>query len=70
MEMETEIIDKLFLELSQFTKAKTKRELEVGEGIEKILKWRNFDGDGISDPLRQELKDMVEKKRDGQDPKE
>lgn len=63
--METEIIDKLFLELSQFTKAKTKRELELEEEIEEVLKWRNFDGDGISDPLRQDLKKLVEKKKDG-----
>ena len=31
--METEIIDKLFLELSQATKAKTKRELELEKAI-------------------------------------
>ena len=29
MKMETEIVDKLFLELSQITKAKTARELEL-----------------------------------------
>ena len=31
---ETESIDKLYLELSQFTKAKTKKEIELGEAIE------------------------------------
>ena len=31
--METEIIDKLFLELSQAIKAKTKRELELEKAI-------------------------------------
>ena len=29
--METETIDRLFLELSQFTKAKTKRDLQLDE---------------------------------------
>lgn len=29
--METEAIDRLFLELSQFTKAKTKREIELAQ---------------------------------------
>ncbi len=35
---------------------------ELEEEIEKVLKWRNFDGDGITDPLRKELKELVEKK--------
>jgi len=29
--------------------------LELKEAIGKVLAWRNFDGDGISDPLRKEL---------------
>jgi hypothetical protein len=36
--------------------------LELREGIEKALKWRNFDGDGISDPLRKELYKLIEEK--------
>ena len=36
--------------------------LELREGIEKVLEWRNFDGDGISDPLRKELYKLVEEK--------
>jgi hypothetical protein len=36
--------------------------LELREGIEKVLKWRNLDGDGISDPLRKELYKLVEEK--------
>jgi hypothetical protein len=33
--MDTEAIDRLFLELSQFTKAKTKREL----ALEEVMHW-------------------------------
>jgi len=33
---------------------------ELKEGIDKVLEWRNFDGDGISDPLREELYKLVE----------
>ena len=53
--METEIIDKLFLELSQATKAKTKRELELEKAIciyqremGDITEYMN-DNDAISD---------------------
>ena len=35
--METETMDKLFLELSQFTTAKTKRELQLEEAL-RLLK--------------------------------
>lgn len=35
--METEIIDKLFLELSQITKAKTKREIELEKDVEQLM---------------------------------
>ena len=31
-------------------------------GIKEVLEWRNFDGDGISDPLREELYKLVESK--------
>jgi hypothetical protein len=31
-------------------------------GIKEVLEWRNFDGDGISDPLRKELYKLVEKR--------
>ena len=34
--METEMIDKLFLELSQFTKARTAREIEQQKEIQKL----------------------------------
>lgn len=34
--METEIIDKLFLELSQVTSARTRREIDLGTAIEKL----------------------------------
>jgi hypothetical protein len=59
--METEIIDKLFLELSQFTTAKTKRELDLEEGIEKYLK-KVEHSDGGYWECQQELKQLVEKK--------
>ena len=46
--METEIIDKLFLELSQFTSAKSKRELELESVIKNALKikslWLPYNG--------------------------
>jgi len=35
--------------------------LELNEAIGKVLKWRNLDGDGISDPLRKELYAHVKK---------
>ena len=35
--METEIIDKLFLELSQITNAKTRREIELESAIKSAL---------------------------------
>lgn len=35
---ETETIDRLFLELSQFSKAKTRRELELEREVER-LRW-------------------------------
>ena len=35
---------------------------ELEEGIEKVLKWRGLDGDGISDPLRKELYGLVGRK--------
>ncbi len=38
---------------------------ELEKKIEEVLKWRNLDGDGISDPLRQELYKLVEKKKGG-----
>ena len=31
-------------------------------GIKEVLEWRNLDGDGISDPLREELYKLVEEK--------
>jgi len=34
--METEMVDKLFLELSQFTKAKTKKEILLETALRKI----------------------------------
>jgi hypothetical protein len=36
--METEILDKLYLELSQFTQAKTARHIELENGIEQALR--------------------------------
>ena len=33
------------------------------DGIEKVLKWRGLDGDGISDPLRKELYKLIEKEK-------
>lgn len=36
--METETIDKLFLELSQFTNAKTRLEIELEDAIERLGK--------------------------------
>ena len=36
--LETEVIDKLFLELSQVTKAKTKRELALEYKMKKLMK--------------------------------
>jgi hypothetical protein len=35
-EMETEAIDKLFLELSQVTKARTKKEIELGRRLKSV----------------------------------
>lgn len=37
--IETEVMDKLFLELSQFTRAKTQREIWYEEAIEKALRF-------------------------------
>jgi DNA repair exonuclease SbcCD ATPase subunit len=37
---------------------------ELKEWIEKVLKWRNLDGDGISDPLRKELYKLIEKENE------
>ncbi len=51
-EQERERLSKLLIE------ARVKI-LELREGIEKALKWRNLDGDGISDPLRKELYKLV-----------
>jgi DNA repair exonuclease SbcCD ATPase subunit len=34
---------------------------ELEEGIDKVIKWRNFDGDGITDPLRKELYTLLKK---------
>lgn len=31
---------------------------ELKKGIGKVLRWRNLDGDGISDPLREELYEL------------
>jgi hypothetical protein len=36
---------------------------KLEEGIKKVLKWRNLDGDGISDPLRKELYGLIEKEK-------
>jgi hypothetical protein len=33
--------------------------VQLWGGIKKVLKWRNLDGDGISDPLRQELYELI-----------
>ena len=45
--METDMIDKLFLELSQVTKAKTKKELDL-EGLLKCV-LEAWEKDGIKD---------------------
>lgn len=37
-DVETGSIDRLYLELSQFTKAKTKKEIDLGEAISKAYK--------------------------------
>ena len=50
---DTETIDKLFLELSQFTQAKTKRELELQETIAKL--------EARIDKLNEELTEFREK---------
>ena len=47
IELETEIIDRLFLELSQFTKAKTLKELQLQKEVQKLSSallwcWDNF----------------------------
>jgi len=42
--METEIIDKLFLELSQISKAKTKRELLLEDALLKFIRAGNGQG--------------------------
>ena len=45
--IETEIIDKLFLELSQVTNAKTKKELQLEQTLKSVLKaWKQ---DGVKD---------------------
>ena len=36
---------------------------ELERGIDKVLKWRNLDGDGISDPLRKELYKLIKKEK-------
>jgi len=36
---------------------------ELEGGIEEVLKWRNLDGDGISDPLREELYKLIGKEK-------
>lgn len=55
--METEMIDKLFLELSQVSKAKTRRELRLEAGIRNIvLTWKEYeeaeDGQAELDALK------------------
>lgn len=37
--METEVIDKVFQELSQITQAKTARELKLENALRRIAKW-------------------------------
>lgn len=45
--IETEIIDKLFLELSQFTNVKTKKELQLERTLKSVLEaWKQ---DGVKD---------------------
>lgn len=67
--METENIDKLFLELSQFTKAKTKRELELEAKLQQIVTILGnlFDEDNYELPMilihmRNEAIDLIEPK--------
>lgn len=40
--MDTEAIDKLFLELSQFTKAKTKREVELERRLSDYQRFASY----------------------------
>lgn len=52
MSIETETIDKLFLELSQITKAKTNKELSLERLLESVLEaWKKevMQGDGFPD---------------------
>ncbi|WP_422444104.1 hypothetical protein [Endozoicomonas sp. ALB091] len=37
MSQQTEVIDKLFLELSQFTRARTEREMELAKAVERAF---------------------------------
>jgi len=40
---------------------KYNRDLKAGQSLlQKVLAWRGLDGDGISDPLRNEIKKEVE----------
>lgn len=43
--METETLDKLYLEWSQFTEARTQRETTLNNGIINALKWLDFPDD-------------------------
>jgi len=53
-ELENHIMDKAKKIVDLENKVK-----KLEKGIEKVLKWRGLDGDGISDPLRKELYELV-----------
>jgi hypothetical protein len=56
--METELIDKLFLELSQVTTARTKRELELEGDVEDLRR-------ALGDLVGAESRDELMKIKDG-----
>ena len=45
--METEILDKLYLEWSQFTKARTQRELKLMSSMRKIAKAKSWEEQAV-----------------------
>ena len=55
--METETLDKMYLEWSQFTKARTAREIAMGQALKSIAGWKavNLNGEyehGLRDIIR------------------